>query len=412
MVRPEQWMDIKQLHRQGLSQREIARQTGHARNTVAKVLAQPTLEPAKRPKRASCLDPYKPYLAERWQHYNLRAPRLLEELRAQGYAGSINLVQRFLKTLRDEQGARKRATVRFESAPGQQAQADWAEVGRDEHGKIYAFVMVLAFSRMLYIEFTRSIRVEQLIRCHQNAFAYFGGVPAGVLYDNQAQVRLPNGQLNPLFADFAGHYGFAIRTHRPYRPRTKGKVERMVDFFKDNFLAGRVFAGLEDMGVQAAAWLEQANTRVHATTGERPRDLLPRENLAPLSAVRAYVLALRQERRVDAEGYVQAGHVRYSVPPAYVGKRVLVVLGEQSVQVRLGDTLVAEHPRGAPGECVAAKEHVEAMWRQTLERSACPPAASRARARAQFGRAQDVSVPPLSFYDEVAQGEVVDEVVQ
>jgi transposase len=401
MIRWEQWMDVKQLHRQGLSKREIARQTGLSRNTVAKLLRQPAPEPFHKPARASSLDAFKPYLSERWDKYRLRAPRLMEEIQAQGYSGCINLVQRYLKTLRDTEVVKQRATVRFETAPGQQAQADWAHVGEDEFGKIYAFVTVLSFSRMLYVQFTRSMQTQELIRCHQGAFEYFGGVPACVLFDNQAQVRLSSGDWNALFWDFSAHFGFTPRTHRPYRPRTKGKVERMVDYLKDNFLLGRAFAGFDDLAAQGRLWLEQANSRVHATTGERPRDLLAREKLAPLSLVRPYVLARRQERRVDAEGYVHAASARYSVPPSYVGKRVVVVMGEQRIEVRHGDTLVAEHTRGAPGDCVAAAEHVEAMWKQTLERSVDPPSTL-----VDLRAADRVVVPPLTHYDELAQAKI------
>jgi transposase len=393
-------MDIKELQRMGLSVREIARRTGHSRNTIKKLTGQRTAPSFHKPVRPSCLDPYKPYLKERFEKFGLSAVRLIDEIRPQGYTGSINLVQRYLKTLRDAKTVSGRATVRFETAPGQQAQADWAEVGRDEQGKnskIYAFVMVLSFSRMLYVEFTRSMNTQELIRCHQKAFAYFGGIPSAVLFDNQAQVRLPNGEWNPLFADFAAHYGFSIKTHRPYRPRTKGKVERMVDYLKDNLLRGRVFTGIEDLAHQGRLWLEEANGRNHATTGERPRDLLAREGLAPVSSVAPYVIAERHPRRVDAEGYVSCESARYSVPPEHVGQRVIVVVGEQRVQVRVGDTIVAEHAKAAPGECRSAKEHVEAMWQRTLERSPSPAGATEITV--QLVSSETVAATPLSLYD-------------
>jgi transposase len=210
MIRLEQWMDIKHLQRQGLSQREIARQTGLSRNTVAKLLNQTAPKPFQKPVRKSCLDPYKPYLIQRWQQYRLSGVRLLEEIKAQGYGGSLDVVQRFLKTLKEEQTVRTKATVRFETPPGQQAQADWAYVGEESGKKIYAFVMILSFSRMLYLEFTRSMDTPTLIQGHQNAFAFFGGIPSSVLYDNMTQVRLLGGGWNPLFADFALHLILSI----------------------------------------------------------------------------------------------------------------------------------------------------------------------------------------------------------
>lgn len=398
MIQPETWMDIQDLHRQGLSQREIARRTGHARNTIAKLLKQSTPQPIQRRARPSCLDPYKPYLSARWHEYGLCAPRLLQEIRAQGYTGSINLIQRYLKTLKEKHGARARATVRFETPPGQQAQADWAYVGEVEGTKVYAFVMVLGFSRMLYVEFTQSMELSTLMRCQHHAFADFGGVPQSVLYDNMAQVRLPSGEFNPYFADFAAHYGFTIKTHRPYRPRTKGKVERMVDYLKTNFLNGRAFAGFEDLCAQGAHWCAQANTRVHATTGERPCDLLGREPLRALDPARPYMLAQRYARKVDAEGYVHLGRTRYSVPPHYVGQAVSVVQQERRIRVLVGDTLVAEHPLGRPGECVAAREHIQAMWQHTLAREPHAPVP-----HADFTASAAVEVPPLSRYEEAAQ---------
>ncbi len=396
MITPETWMDIKDLHRQGLSNRQIARRTGHSRNTIARLLAQKTPQPFQRPKRSSCLDPFKPYLKARWQEYALSAPRLLKEIQAQGYAGSINLVQRFVKSLKDQHTATQKATVRFETAPGQQAQADWAYIGVVEGGPVYAFVMVLGFSRMLYIEFTKSMDTPTLVSCHQHAFVSFGGVPATVLYDNMAQVRQIGGQLNPLLADFAAHFGFSIKTHRPYRPRTKGKVERMVDYLKDNFLNGRSFAGFEDLCAQGQSWCEQANTRVHATTGARPCDLLPREKLTPLHETAPYVLCRRYRRKVDSEGYVHLEQARYSVPPQYVKQTVVVVAKERRIQVQLGDTIIAEHPLAPPGACVADPEHVAALWRQTLKQQTRPiPSAT-------FTETQTVKMPPLSIYEEAA----------
>jgi transposase len=398
MITPEKWMDIKLLQQQGLSQREIAKRSGHARNTVAKLLHQKTPKPFDKPQRVSCLDPYKPHLTARWEEYALSAPRLCAEIQAQGYTGSLNLVQRFLKTFKDQKRVAKKATVRFETPPGQQAQADWAHVGEDTKGKIYAFLIVLGFSRTLYVEFTRSMDVPTLIRAQQNAFEAFGGVPQCVLYDNMAQVRLPNGEFNPYFADFAAHFGFVVKTHRPYRPRTKGKVERMVDYLKDNFLNGRTFNGLEDLAQQGRLWREDANKRVHATTGERPADLLPREKLTPLDPSKPYFLARRYDRLVDAEGHVRIEKTRYSVPPEYIDQSVEVRVGEHTLRIRAGGLVIAEHKLDKPGATVDHPEHVAAMWKQTLAKSNPAPVP-----HADFTKEPSICVPSLSYYEEVAQ---------
>lgn len=405
MLKLEAWMDVKDLHRQGHSIRTIAGMTGLARNTVRRVLREQAPRPARKRGRTSSLDPYKPYLEHRYAECALSAVRLLEGIRAMGYAGGIDVVRRFIHSLDPHARSRAKMTVRFETPPGEQAQADWAACGHemDETGRrraVYAFVMVLSYSRMLYVEFTCSMALPELLRCHQRAFEFFGGWPRSILYDNMKQVRLSRTQWNPLFLDFLNHHGVTPKTHRPYRPRTKGKVERMVHYLKDNFLNGRSFADIDDLRAQGRHWLAQtANTRVHATTRCRPCDLLASERLTPCSSVPAYRLAALSERRVDAESFVRLGRSRYSVPPEYVGSRVIVERGEQRVVVRAGDLVIAEHtPAPRPGACMTQKEHVEALWRLSLRRTSAPPAPSW-----HIGYREPVATTPLTTYEEVAR---------
>jgi transposase len=370
MLTVEDWMDVKLLLKQGHSQRAAARLTGHSRNTVAKLVALPG-GPPPRKAPSSKLEPYQPYLERRFQECPLSAVRLLEEIRSMGYAGSIDLVRRFLARFRSQQRAVAKATVRFETPPGEQAQVDWCHCGTfaDALGnpvKISAFVMVLGFSRMAYVEFTTSMELSELLRCHQHAFAFFGGWPREVLYDNMAQVRLPHSeQWNPLFLDFAQHYGFVPRTCRVRRPRTKGKVERAIGYLEGNFLAGRAFADLPDLNAQGRHWLDQtANVRLHATTGRRPVDLLTEEGLTPLAAVRPYPLGRKSVRQVTAEALVHLDRSTYSVPPEHVGQTVLVEEGDLQLRIRCGDLVIAEHRRAQrPGEQVVDPEHSAARWK-------------------------------------------------
>ena len=171
MLNLEGWMEVKDLHRQGHSIRQICRLTGYSRNTVRKVLrgSVPVQKPRKQ--RASLLDEFKPYLSKRYLETGLSSVRLLEELKQMGYGGSVDVVRRYLKSLDEPRRLLTKATVRFETPPGEQAQVDWAECGSfiDEAGrrrKVYAFVMVLSYSRMLYVEFTLHMRLEQLIRSY------------------------------------------------------------------------------------------------------------------------------------------------------------------------------------------------------------------------------------------------------
>jgi transposase len=410
MLTGEEWMDVKQLLKEGHSRRAIARMTGHSRNTIDKLLQQAAPQPFRQPPRASQLDPYKSYLQQRYQECPLSAVRLLGEIRPMGYTGGLCILRRFLAGLRTQRRAQAKATVRFETPPGQQAQVDWAYAGTfpDAQGqpvKVYLFLMVLGFSRMLYVQFTASMALPQLLACHQGAFAFFGGWPRELLYDNMAQVKLPGGPSaawNPLFLDFAHHYGFTPRTCRVRRPRTKGKVERMVDYVKDNFLMGRAFAGWAELEAEAQHWLTHtANVRVHATTGQRPIDLLAAEPLTPLAAVTPYRGAAKSVREVAADGYVHLERSRYSVPPEQVGQRVLVELGEQRVIIRAGDLVVADHARAPqPGSCVTDPQHAAAFWKLCLP----PDPESPGRApHWQLTLSEGVVTRPLSAYEQAAE---------
>jgi len=288
----EEWVDIVSLHRQGLSMRAISARLGISRNTVRAALRRDG--PPGRRDRAlpSKLDPYKDYLLARLADYpELSAAALAEEIRALGYGGGLSILKEFTYPYRRR---RKEPVVRFETPPGRQAQVDWSGLGRhllgDAQRSPQLFVMVLGFSRALYAEAVWRADLASFLACHARAFAYFGGVPAEVLYDNAKIVVLERNsagpRLNPGLLDFAGRYGYAPRLCRPYRARTKGKVERSIGYLKDRFFVGRTFTDLEDLNCQLLGWLDAiANRREHATTKQRPIDRLAAENLSPLPAV-------------------------------------------------------------------------------------------------------------------------------
>ena len=122
--------------------------------------------------------------------------------------------------------------------------------------KLYAFSMILGYSRMRYAEFTTDISTESVIKMHLNAFAFFGGFTDAILYDNLKQVvidrklKAPESRFNQKFMDFAEYYGIVIRLCYPYRPETKGKIENTIKYLKYNFWAGRAFESLPDINVQ------------------------------------------------------------------------------------------------------------------------------------------------------------------
>lgn len=404
MLNLDQFMNIRFLQKQGHSVRQIARMTGHSRNTVRKLLRAKTAPTPQPRTRGSKLDAHRDYLTERWQAHRLSAVRLLAEIQPQGFTGSVKIVRRFLAQLQAAHRTDPRLTVRFETPPGEQAQCDWAEVGRYPQPdgttiKVYAFVMVLGYSRYLYAEFTRSMDVATLIRCHQNAFAFFGGWPRRILYDNMRQVVIGPDRINPRFLDFVRHHGFEAKRCRPYRPRTKGKVERSVSYLRDSFLNGRTFDGLNDLNAQGRHWLGQvANVRVHGTTQARPCDRLAEEALTAAAELNPYQVTHSTARTVSVEALVRYETNDYSVPARWVGTRVSVDAGACVIHIRVGDLVIAQHPVNAGhGQRTESPLHVQERW--ALSVPAAPPTPPKG---CHITFAEAVQVRPLSTYAEVA----------
>ena len=295
MIRLEEWVDIVSRRAAGQSIKSIARELGVSRNTVRATLRREGPPRYERRLGPSKLDAHRDYLVARLADFpELSAKQLLAEISAHGYEGGISILKDFTRPYRVP---RKGAVVRFETPPGQQAQCDFGELGiheiRGRRTAVHLFVMVLGFSRFMYVEAVSDERSETFLACHARAFAYFGGMPREVLYDNAKVVALEHSRtvvtFNEALLDFAGRFAFRPRLCRPARPQTKGKVERMIGYVKDSGLTGRTFLDLPDMNAQLMAWLEaEANVREHATTGERPVDRLALEGLTPYAAAKPW----------------------------------------------------------------------------------------------------------------------------
>jgi len=186
MLKAEGQMELAVLHKHGASIRELARMTGHSRNTVRRYLRGGEIAERRKPagKRAEKLDDFKDYIVARMRAASperIPAAVLFREIKERGYQGGETRVKQFVRTLIPEPVAEP--IIRFETEPGQQMQADWATVGRGTD-RLSVFIATLGWSRMTYVEFCDDERVETLIRCHENAFVAFGGVTREVLFDN------------------------------------------------------------------------------------------------------------------------------------------------------------------------------------------------------------------------------------
>ncbi|MEE9303408.1 MAG: IS21 family transposase [Thiotrichaceae bacterium] len=297
MISIEELMSIKILHKQGTSQRAIAKQLGVSRNTVKKHLLLDVNKPIyqSRPDKPHKLDPFKVYIKERIESalpIHLSAVVIMREIKEQGYDGSITRLREHLVQLRGSHVAPE--IIRFETAPGKQMQVDWGQM-RGGKKPIHAFVAVLGFSRALFVYFTDNMRYQTLEHCHRLAFDYFQGIPTDVWYDNMKTVVLErhahgigHHRFHPQFYQFAKNMGFMPKLCKPYRPQTKGKVERMVRYVRDNFYAPLstklASAGLkmdvDTANIKGIQWLNEiANVRIHDTTKEQPMKRLIEERL-------------------------------------------------------------------------------------------------------------------------------------
>lgn len=302
MIKWEKRVLLVHYLEQGLPIAAIARELGVDRRTVHRWKAAGELQPEpetgllpRKDRRAAqpCkLDPYKEIIRTRLARYpELSAVRLFDEVKAAGYTGGLTQLKVFVQEVRPR--PEPEPVVRFETEPGHQAQVDFAHV-RFPWGKRFVLLVVLGYSRLLWVKFYPKEDMRVLISGLEEAFAFFGGVPRELLFDQMASVitddlRDQGDRLieNAEFLRFSAHWSFRIRACRPYRAKTKGKVERPVRYIRGNFLYGREFLGDADLAAQTEAWRDgTANVRTHGTTKEKPIERFLRDErhvLQPLA---------------------------------------------------------------------------------------------------------------------------------
>ncbi len=360
---------IRNMKNDGMSIRSIAKEMGISRNSVRKYLKGEPVKKNKK-KKASKLDPYRDTVKELIERDNLSAVRILEEIRKKGYNGGYTILKEYCHDIRKNRPIQ--AVYRYETGPGNQSQVDFGEFGHIEYDgksrKLYAFSMILGYSRMRYAEFTTDISTENTIKMHLNAFEYFGGFTDTILYDNMKQVvleRKANTQeshFNEKFMDFADYYGIIIRLCYPYRPQTKGKIENTIKYLRYNFFNGRTFTDLNDINIQCHEWLKRVNSQVHGTTHEIPAERKKRENLNSISAVPGYFTHKKETRKVSRECYVSYKGNRYSVPWKYAGRECGVMENSGKIIIEIDSATVAEHGiLNGTGRISRKKEHFDGL---------------------------------------------------
>ena len=410
MIKLRELIVILDLHKQGLTISAIAERTGLDRKTVRKYIERGLEAPVYGPRqpRVRLMDAYAHYVRERLSAYpELTIARLLREIRALGYAGGKTMLGDFVREVRPL--AAPLFEVRFETAPGEQAQVDFAHfkvVFDDEPGVVRVvclFSMILGHSRYLFARFCLHQDLQTLLRLHIEAFEHFAGVPREILYDRMKSAVLGEGEdqhivYNASLLALAQHYGFAPRACKAYRPKTKGKVERPYRYIRQDFFLAAHFANLEDLNCQLERWLAQiANARVHATTDRVIGEHFAQEraSLLPLPAG-AFNATLKLQRRVSHEGMVSVGGNLYSVPDGTRSRALEVHTLAREIHIFEDGMLIAAHPiLSGRHQRSLLPEHRKLARTQRQEHSAGMHVLNRP--------GQNVSARTLSFYDAVGQ---------
>jgi transposase len=336
MKTPDDVAAMLRLKSLGWGAKRIARELGCSHHTVRGYLAAGGVRPFKSPRRPKLLDGHDDWLRDRFIRHRGNADVVRQDLLSEKrLAVSRRTLQRAVQSYRQALKAEALASVRFETAPGQQLQIDFGERLVEIAGarvKAFVFVATLGYSRRLHVRAFRSEKQEHWFAGLESAFRTFGGVPETVLMDNPRALVVRHDatrrtvEFNDKLIAFAKHWRFSPRACAPYRARTKGKTESGVGYVKKNAIAGHSFESWEAFEAHLARWeREVANVRVHGTTGEAPIARFARDEAHRLKALgdRPAFGALRElSRVVGNDCSVEVDTNSYSVPWRLIGERV------------------------------------------------------------------------------------------
>jgi transposase len=351
MITYEQYCRIKSYREEGLKAGQIAEKLVLNPRTVSKWMNRNGYQLRLPVHRVSKLDPYKIDILSMLERHPFTAAQVFQKIKEQGFDGGYTIVKDYVRKVRPKQ---HKPYLKLSFAPGECAQVDWGSYGSIRVGntrrRLSFFVMVLCYSRMMYVEFTVSQTMEHFLGGHQRALHYFGGVPDRIMVDNlkSAVLKRVTGQapvLNPKYLDFANYYGFTIVPCGIGKGNEKGIVENAVGYIKKNFLAGLDPGDFKTVNPAAAHWRDNiANVRNHGETRRRPKDMVPEEHLTGLPP-EPYDIGTITQIRATSQFRITLDTNRYSVPAEYAGTRMTMKSYPDRVCIYHDNTLIARHTR-------------------------------------------------------------------
>jgi transposase len=383
---------IRTLAGRGVGKKAIAREVGVAVNTVRRYLRQPVAAGVQTRPAARRLSDERRQEARALYEGPAAGNAVVVQrlLAAHDVRVSVRTVERAVADIRHAQRASALATVRVETAPGDQLQVDFGQQRVRIAGirvRVFLLVAVLSYSRRLFVKPFLNERGADWREGIAAAFTHFGGLPRTVLGDNarplvRARDRATGTVIfHPAYLAFCRDWDVQPRACAPYRARTKGKTEAGVKYVKRNALADQAFESFAALEQYLGAWMTTtADQRRHGTTREAPLVRFERDEHAALRPLPARVRPRREQRlrrRVATDAFVDVDTVRYSVPHRLVRDQVDVVLDEQTITIFHGPTVVATHARSTePFARVVDPTHYDGLWRRPVAApETTPPAA-------------------------------------
>lgn len=350
----------------------IAKQLQVHHTTVYRVLAQAGLPRVLQHPKRSKADPFLPFIRETLERFpTLTASRLYLMVRERGYPGQPSHFRSIVACHRPRPKAE--AYLRLRTLPGEQAQVDWGHFGHLVIGRarrpLMAFVMVLSFSRQIFLRFFLDARMENFLRGHVAAFAAWQGLPRVLLYDNLKSAVLERHgdaiRFHPALLDLAGHYRFEARPAAPGRGNEKGRVERAIQYVRSGFFAARSFADLEDLNAQAETWCRgpAADRRCPEDPARSVRDVFAEEASRLLKLPdNPYPVVERVGVKVGKTPYVRFDLNDYSVPHNHVRRALTVLADPDRLRIVDGGQVIATHRRSyGKGEQIEDPAHLQAL---------------------------------------------------